>query len=753
MKKRLLSLLIAVLIITSSLPLAALPVYAVEVSGDCSSTIKWHFNTETGVLTISGSGAIPNYKSYTQPWDKYSWDIESAIIQDGITAIGEMTFHNVKNMNSITLPETLESIGPWAFYYCTALETVNLPNSLTTLSYSAFNYCSSLKTIDIPEGITQLESSVFANCRNIESVTLPSNLKRIGDYSFNWCSKLKSINIPETVTSIGQAAFYKCPITEIELPKNLKSLGKSAFENCYHLKKIFIPQNITSILEKTFCNCYELTEVGNSQNIKSIGKEAFYSCKKLTDFKFSDQLSMIDEAAFQFSGLKVLNIPETATISTISKNAFSSTSLTKVVLPNKINSIYTEAFSYCKTLEEVILPNSLTTLGGEAFYACSALKNITLPDSLKTIYEGAFASCTSLEFIEISENLTQLAPKTFKNCKSLISVVLPKGTIDIHETTFEGCTSIMELYYPGTQEEFYQKIWFEGNLDEELENAYVFFNYVKPGYLMAELEDGTYTFLYAVKDLEEISVPSTYLGKPVTSIYDMAMHEKTALKSVTIPASVNYIGFDAFTGCTSLDSIIYEGDELLCPAEGYLDVLIQFKKLTATENSKIEVDFSEEIDTIEIMEVKAWKNGIYYFYTEVNTFDTIWLLDSKGNAISGAYGDNMTKEKGAASFTAQCEEGKTYYAVIRSMNPKGNTDVATVLNVNYSSGISGDVNGDGILSTKDVLLIRKYLGGAESKEKLSILVSDVTTDGKITTADILAIRKYLGGVITSLPIN
>ena len=61
MKKRLLSLLIAVLIITSSLPLAALPVYAAEYSGSCGENVTWQLDTETCILTISGSGPMNDY--------------------------------------------------------------------------------------------------------------------------------------------------------------------------------------------------------------------------------------------------------------------------------------------------------------------------------------------------------------------------------------------------------------------------------------------------------------------------------------------------------------------------------------------------------------------------------------------------------------------------------------------------------------------------------------------------------------------
>ncbi len=62
----------------------------------------------------------------------------------------------------------------------------------------------------------------------------------------------------------------------------------------------------------------------------------------------------------------------------------------------------------------------------------------------------------------------------------------------------------------------------------------------------------------------------------------------------------------------------------------------------------------------------------------------------------------------------------------------------------------GDTNNDGKITPKDVLLLRKYLGGAVKADEINLLSADIDFDGKITPKDVLMLRKYLGGVVTKL---
>ena len=76
------------------------------------------------------------------------------------------------------------------------------------------------------------------------------------------------------------------------------------------------------------------------------------------------------------------------------------------------------------------------------------------------------------------------------------------------------------------------------------------------------LSDGNYAVSVGnAKYLEEIVIPATYNGKPVTSIGESAFNNCTGLTSVTIPNSVTNIGDYAFWCCSGLTTIRFEGTE------------------------------------------------------------------------------------------------------------------------------------------------------------------------------------------------
>ena len=132
-------------------------------SGDCGATendhVTWSFNSNTGVLTISGNGAMADYAIITKnkvmhttaPWKAYDSDIKSVIIEPGVT-----------------------KIGSHAFFMCNNLESVSIPEGVTTIEDRAF-WQTSLKNITIPASVTQIGSKikeVFYQCYDLENITV-----------------------------------------------------------------------------------------------------------------------------------------------------------------------------------------------------------------------------------------------------------------------------------------------------------------------------------------------------------------------------------------------------------------------------------------------------------------------------------------------------------------------------------------------------------------------------------------------------
>ena len=354
MKKRLLSFVLAALMIASLLPATALAADIVD-SGTCGaegdgSNLTWTLDSD-GVLTISGTGAMKEYDPYKAPWYGSSSRVKSAVIAEGVTSIGGKAFLDCTSLTSVTIPDSVTSIGKQAFMYCTSLTGVTIPDSVTSIGSSAFSYCKSLTSVTIPNSVTSIGGQTFMSCSSLTSVTIPNSVTSIGGCAFMDCSSLTSVTIPNSVTSIGEYAFYNCTsLTSVAIPDSVTSIGEYAFYNCRSLTSVTIPDSVTSIGDDAFSNCKSLTSVTIPDSVTSIGDFAFSYCE----------------------------------------------SLTSVTIPDSVTSICDNAFDGCTSLTSVTIPNSVTSIGVGAFASCTSLTSVTIPDSVTSINNGAFYDCTSL---------------------------------------------------------------------------------------------------------------------------------------------------------------------------------------------------------------------------------------------------------------------------------------------------------------------------------------------------------------------
>ncbi len=141
--------------------------------GSCGENLTWMLTwseTEKGVLSISGEGDMENYAYASAPWYDYRKLITTIVISDGVTSIGDYTFHYCTALTSIVLPNSVTTINYYAFNNCTFLQEINLPTSLTTIGERAFYTCSSLKEITVPETVTTIGKYAF-NCRRLTQIT------------------------------------------------------------------------------------------------------------------------------------------------------------------------------------------------------------------------------------------------------------------------------------------------------------------------------------------------------------------------------------------------------------------------------------------------------------------------------------------------------------------------------------------------------------------------------------------------------
>ena len=161
--------------------------FAQTYSGVCGDNLYWSY--QNSVLTISGFGDMYN----ECPWGLFENKIQSIVLPNGITHIGNNAFSNCTGLSEITIPNTVTSIGNYTFYGCSGFTSITIPNSVTSIGYSAFADCSSLTYVSLSQNVATIEESTFSDCEKLGTVILGSGLKEIEYGAFKGCKKLYDI--------------------------------------------------------------------------------------------------------------------------------------------------------------------------------------------------------------------------------------------------------------------------------------------------------------------------------------------------------------------------------------------------------------------------------------------------------------------------------------------------------------------------------------------------------------------------------
>ena len=213
------------------------------------------FDDATGVLTINGNGAMPNWKSsQEQSWSDVYYKIQS-VVAEGVTSVGDYAFAGCYSLASVSLPNAT-TIGEYAFYGCSKLPSVSLPNA-TTIGVEAFRGCKLLESVSLPNATT-IGRIAFNSCGSLTSIVLP-NATTIGDGAFDSCGSLTSVSLPN-VTTIEWGTFVQCgSLTSVSLP-NATTIEEGAFVQCGSLTSVSLP-NATTIEGGAFRGCEKLETV------------------------------------------------------------------------------------------------------------------------------------------------------------------------------------------------------------------------------------------------------------------------------------------------------------------------------------------------------------------------------------------------------------------------------------------------------------------------------------------------------------
>ena len=628
---------------------------------------------------------------------KLKWTLVEETGELVISGIGDMT-------------DWSDDGSPWCKYRL-SIKSVTIGDGVTSIGNCAFYECYNLTNIIISDSVTSIGDSAFSNCRNLANVTIPDSVTSIGAHAFNTCYSLTSIEIPESVTSIGSFAFYntayyndtsnwendvlyinkrlikaKDTISGEYIIKNgTSTIADSAFCWSTSLTSVTIPDSVTSIGDSAFDACYGLTSVTIPDSVTSIGYYAFFACNRLTSVTIPDSVTSIGDGAFYGTAYYNNTSNWENDVLYIGKHL--------IEARTSISGDYT-------------IKNGTLTIADSAFYRNRDLTSVTIPDSVKSIGDYAFSESYKITSVKISDSVTSIGSWAFAYCDNLTSVTIPDSVTSIGDYAFYDCDSLTSITIPDSVTSIGDEAFYE---------CY--------SLTSVTIGDGVKT-LNGFDFSSYPNLTSVTIGNSVTSIGNSAFYGCSSLTSVTIPDSVTSIGYYAFYSCDSLTDVYYSGTE--------------------EEWNKISIGSYNE----------ALTNATIHFNYKPAEDAEIELPEDSGIIIKDSFiiglPMNVTLET-ISDYIPVTGGG----SIVCDSDMIGTGTVVQIVDAvgevvdEYELVFAGDINGDIIISTSDLVTLKSMCSGAvEIAENTAYwYAADLNGDGMVTSTDMTLIRSIINGAI------
>ena len=375
----------------------------------------------------------------------------------------------------------------------------------------------------------------------MEAIELPDSLTTIEVCAFVGCSSLKNIEIPDSVTSMGGATIYNCSSLEkVKLPGGLTTLnghysGNYIFEGCNSLQEIIFPDNIKTITNlgnvnsstQYICSAGTITATALTEYGKNI------TSPTAPDFRYrqSEDANGVRTLTIVSYAGNSLNVSIPASIDGVPVKTIRGLrgAITRVEIPEGIESIDSYAFYQCAKLTEIEIGSTVTSIGQYAFDGCTALESITLPEGLTNLSnDNIFNGCTALKSIVFPNNLTAISTNAIPSASS-VQYVCRAGTTTATTLTNRGTgVNLMSASCPDYR--WRQEVDGDGNIN-----------------LLISAYKGTE---------KRIEVPAFIDNCAVTAIKNQCFMNNATLEKVTLPDTLITIGASAFSGCSALQTVI-----------------------------------------------------------------------------------------------------------------------------------------------------------------------------------------------------
>lgn len=532
-------------------------------SGTYGENISWTLDTQSGLLTLTGSGEIQDATAYysSMPFYEYKDVIQEVVISDGITSIGDYIFCELEKLKTVTIPDSITQIGDRTFYGCESLQQVDLPNTITKMGYSIFDGCKALTSAHVPEQMTTLPYGTFWDCPQLTSVNLPEHLTEIGTYAFTNCSSLTSITLPETLETIREDAFNGCTMLEsVQFGPNIHRVDEDAFSGTAMLNAIDAD---TIILGGYILYAIDGTET-NFTVPDGVTVITASACKSALTSLDLNQTVYVGDAAFR-NCTDLASVTGTDSLRSVGRSAFDGTAYLNAISDDLVM-IGSCLYKYRGSAEDVVVPEGTVSISPECFSFNTDICSITLPDSLERIEYYAILGCESMVSLEIPESVTYIGDH------AVGYYVSDYGDFySISGFTIIGSTGSTAETYAATENFSFVANTANRFCGDELtwsldaatgtltiSGIGAMYDYVSSHWSDDETTAVTPFLTYANQ------IRSVVVENGVTSIGENAFYGCNRLTSVSLPDTLYAINSNAFYGCSHLTDIqIPEGTESL----------------------------------------------------------------------------------------------------------------------------------------------------------------------------------------------
>lgn len=616
---------------------------------------------------------------------------------------------------AVTIPEsvngiTVIAIGDYAFRACSLTE-ISLPATLNSIGNNSVASCSNLTKvianmtdpfdIDDTSFSLSLQADLYVEYASLDAYKAHIQWKkfhRIIPFS-NDPTIIIDVNADGSLYTFYKVISESDKTCQVGLGEEGSTAIPTTYAGDFTIPSSVNGYTVTKVGAYAFQGCSGITAMILPEGIKEIGDYAFANATAMTSVSLPESLEKIGTGTFKYSGLTAVELPENSL--NLGPAAFMGCSqLASVKLPSQITVLPNYLFENCYRLESIVIPNNVNTIGSSCF-SNTALTSVLLPESLNYIYSNAFYCSNLKTVVSPLSQLPTLSGNPFGDFSSNATLYVPVGSKNLYSASI----------YWGQ----FHEIIDDDMVSMSPENIVIHFRVISEDDKTCEVYRGEntaaidgYNNAHEGAVFVQVTVPASVQGYTVTRIGQHAFYGCTQVTGINLPSTIKEIGYQAFyraglrggtfvlpEGLNHLDDHAFESSNV--------DNVILPSTLTAISNYAFKGDpFNTFIipNTVESIGTQAFNQQGITGVTVVTVFRSTPLpIDA----------DCFTPNSHSTLYVPA--GSKAAYEQATGWNKFSNI---VELDMGGSTGVKGDVNGDGSVTISDVTKVVSIILGSPS---------------------------------------